>query len=173
MSSTFSRDTQEIPATGWTDDQVEKLKTSWLNGWSAGEIAKVLPFSRSAILGKVDRLGLNRMEGGMRKPRSNVRSNAERPKSARSTSKPAKVGVPYHLRRFETIKADTDPGLVKPLIEESNDGIGLQLAELTNETCRWPKGTPGYDDFCFCGVIGANFMASKPYCPRHSAVARK
>lgn len=44
----------------WTDDMVQRLRTLWEQGKTAGEIAKLLPggWSRNAILGKAHRLGL-------------------------------------------------------------------------------------------------------------------
>jgi hypothetical protein len=42
----------------WTEVEIETLKRDWLNGKSAGLIARCLRRSRSAICGKVHRLGL-------------------------------------------------------------------------------------------------------------------
>lgn len=45
----------------WTDERIETLKRRWAEGWSATEIASRLPgISRSAVLGKVHRLGLEK-----------------------------------------------------------------------------------------------------------------
>jgi GcrA cell cycle regulator len=43
----------------WTDQRIERLKTLWVAGLSASQIAKDLGgVSRSAVIGKVHRLGL-------------------------------------------------------------------------------------------------------------------
>jgi len=45
---------------GWTDERVETLKTLWLDGLSASQIAKQLGgVTRNAVIGKVHRLGLS------------------------------------------------------------------------------------------------------------------
>lgn len=172
MSIAFCTKPQDT--TGWTEARVEILKEHWGKGWSASEIAALLPgLSRNAVLGKVDRLKLTRNRGargsGVSRPRKPA---ASKPKPAKP-AKPAKAptGAPYHLRRFETIAAGTDPGFVEP--PPQNDSAGIQFMELTNATCRWPKGTPGHDGFCFCGVSGANLIGGRPYCREHTAAARR
>ncbi len=47
-------------AAGWSEDRVEKLKTLAAEGYSASQIAKTLGrVSRSGVIGKLHRLGLN------------------------------------------------------------------------------------------------------------------
>lgn len=51
--------------TGWSGPRIELLKRLWADGQSAGEIAKhkdLRGFSRSAVIGKVFRLGLTRSD---------------------------------------------------------------------------------------------------------------
>ncbi len=50
-----------MTASAWTDDRVGRLKTLWLEGRSAAQIARDLDhgLTRSAVLGKVYRLGLS------------------------------------------------------------------------------------------------------------------
>lgn len=42
----------------WTEDKQERLRELWTAGKSANEIAEILRISRNAVLGKVNRLGL-------------------------------------------------------------------------------------------------------------------
>lgn len=44
---------------GWTDEAIDRLKRLWAAGRSGSDIAEELGFSRSAILGKIHRLGLS------------------------------------------------------------------------------------------------------------------
>lgn len=44
----------------WTDDRIEQLKTLWLEGATSTTIAQKMHISRSAALGKIRRLGLQR-----------------------------------------------------------------------------------------------------------------
>lgn len=55
---------------GWTDERLERLKTLWLQGHSAEQIACDLGggVTRSAICGKVWRLGLTRAKGAEARP---------------------------------------------------------------------------------------------------------
>lgn len=147
------------PAT-WTPERVETLKTKWAAGWSAGQIRAELPgFSRNAILGKIDRLKLTRDRGVVRKPRK-PRAVGRQPGAVRNTT------------RIQAKVNGHDPGL-SARFEAPSDGAGIQLFDLTNETCRWPKGTPGHADFCFCGRLGADLIAARPYCAEHTAAARR
>lgn len=63
----------------WTDDLISRLKDFWEKGFTCNEIAKALSnnITRSAVMGKVDRLGLIRW-----------RHNAELAKRALSSKKP-------------------------------------------------------------------------------------
>lgn len=48
---------------GWTDERVQFVKSNWAAGCSAAEIAEKLgDVSRSAVMGKVSRLGLPKRE---------------------------------------------------------------------------------------------------------------
>lgn len=53
------------------------------------------------------------------------------------------------------------------------DGAGVSLLELTNCTCRWPKGTPGEPDFTFCGHPSADLSEGRPYCAEHTRRAHE
>src|SRR5690606_34343599 len=51
----------EMSNLGWTDDRTALASQMWKDGKSAGEISKAIPgVTRSAILGKMQRLGLLR-----------------------------------------------------------------------------------------------------------------
>jgi len=51
----------------WTAEYCEELKRLWVAGMSATGIATELGLTRGAVLGKLDRLGLMRRGGVMRK----------------------------------------------------------------------------------------------------------
>ena len=44
----------------WSDAEVERARTMWIAGSSAGEISKILGRTRTSVIGKVHRLGLMR-----------------------------------------------------------------------------------------------------------------
>ncbi len=51
-----------------------------------------------------------------------------------------------------------------PLLTAEIERGGVTLFELTEESCRWPIGTPGQSNFFFCGDLGADLMHGRPYC---------
>lgn len=164
MSTTDSLPTQETAQdkrqanqfnTGWTAERLDTLKRLFTAGASQQEIANELGVTRNAIAGKIDRLGLRDLS--QRKPRPSRAGKPRPPSSERMT--PFRAPKPI------------DPA---PLPDETpGDGVGLSLVELTNATCRWPKGVVGEEGFCFCGRLGADFVASKPYCREHTRAARR
>ena len=48
----------------------------------------------------------------------------------------------------------------------------MTLMQLGARNCRWPFGTPGQPDFCFCGRAEADMAADPtiPYCREHMAM---
>jgi GcrA cell cycle regulator len=56
------------------------------------------------------------------------------------------------------------PSVEEPISSERR----CSLLELGNERCRWPIGTPGAEDFCFCGNTPIEGM---PYCSGHTRLA--
>jgi GcrA cell cycle regulator len=44
----------------------------------------------------------------------------------------------------------------------------LTIFALTEQTCKWPIGDPGQEDFHFCGN---DSLESGPYCEYHAGVA--
>lgn len=136
--------------TGWTDARVEILKDRWRQGWSAGNIAAELLISRNAVIGKIDRMRLTREAG----PRAARKSRAATP--GRTT--PFRAPKPKPLPPPEPSAAPLN---------------GISLFDLTNETCRWPKGLVGAADFCFCGRPDADLSTGKPYCAEHTKRAKR
>lgn len=136
----------------WTDDRVERLKRLWLDGVSASQIARQLGgVSRSAVIGKLYRLGLAGKGGSTR------RQGATRP--------PAGAGAP---RRVAVLRPKPAPPL-RPIATLPDElGLVRDLAALGRGDCRWPIGDPGSADFSFCGRVGA---ACGPYCAVHSRLA--
>lgn len=170
----------------WTDDRVEILKTMWMEGKSASQIAKELGgVTRNAVIGKVHRLGLSN-----RATPSKAKANgATKAKTAAKTKAPSKPKSAVNISSAS--KAVTIPPR-KPIItagqplppQPSNSEISeealakvatvekkakkLSLMELTERTCKWPIGDPATEDFWFCGL---NVESGKPYCEAHNGVA--
>lgn len=161
---------------GWTDAQVARLKVLWAAGASHSEVAADLGcgFTRSAIAGKIARLGINRGKRvtvarestAASAPAIKPAQAAQRP-SVQPTSHPPQRRNPTNSIPEKVAIANAEPGLPKYL-EEPAVGKGLRLVDLTPHTCRWPFGDPLTEQFYFCGEPGADLKENRPYCPFHA-----
>jgi len=136
-----------MTASAWTDDRIGRLKTLWLEGQTAEQIARDLAngITRSAVLGKVHRMGLS---GG---------------RSGRPPKRPDAAPNPPRLAPTGCLAArpiDAHPVLA---IEH---GLATVLS-VRRCQCRWPFGEPGAADFSLCGQP----VARGAFCALHAAVA--
>jgi GcrA cell cycle regulator len=136
----------------WSDARVTTLKSLWLDGLSASQIAGQLGgVTRNAVIGKVHRLGLS----GRAEPLAPTR--------------PARITTPRVRVRAGPLPAPKSRSTPLPhLVEPAPEGPGLvtSMAALGTHVCKWPIGDPKADDFTFCGR-----GAEGPYCRDHAAVA--
>jgi GcrA cell cycle regulator len=169
----------------WSVAQENKLKELWASGMTASQIAGELPFSRSAILGKVSRLKLPLrgigIGGGRPKQHEAQSPRIESPQPAPRPGKIASISrslgeafsEPKQRRNPTNIAekiaiAEAEPGLPPILRGEAPDGTGIKFCELRPNTCRWPRGDPMDADFEFCG---GKSLPELPYCSHHSRLA--
>lgn len=110
-------------------------------------------FTRGAICGKVDRLGM----GGTRPKTPALRSSVNRERHRQST------------KLSRRVNGGEAPRVPLPEFDATDvpDKFACTLLELTNDRCRWPYGHPGEAGFAFCGRHGADNSAGSPYCPPH------
>lgn len=136
----------------WTEARTAELRKLWGEGLSASQIAKQLGgTTRSAVIGKVHRLGLAyRASPGRRANRPTTRTRT-------------------HLAARRWI----DKPLFQPVVEPSSEeerrikamkpiDPALGVLGLSALTCRYPVGDPKADDFAFCGRT-----SSGRYCTAH------
>lgn len=129
----------------WTVERVETLTRMWEEGHSQAQIAEALGLvSRSAIGGKIYRLGLARHEARRAHPR---RDRAPRQRGRRART--------YH----HAIEADASVSTVA--LPEGR----LYFEDLTPSVCHFPVGAPPY---LFCGAE----TQVQPYCRSCAAIAR-
>ena len=71
--------------TGWTEGRVETLKSLWLDGLSASEVARRLGggLTRNAVIGKLHRLGVRRGAGVPSRPADPATPRVRRRRLAR------------------------------------------------------------------------------------------
>jgi len=148
--------------TDWTEPRVKILRALWADGWTGQQIGSKFNKSRSAILGKIHRLGL------MRKNRPPP------PKSATVVAKP--ITKPKVLPN--TMAVTLAPRIVprpRP-VSAAPPLVGMRmlpLLELEAGWCRWPddNGDPRTQGLAmlFCG---ADRQGTGPYCPHHDHRSR-
>lgn len=127
----------------WTEERVDTLKRMWDAGKSQAEIADAIGCpSRSAIGGKIHRLGISRQVERKPKP----------PRPERQRGRPARTYLP---------QCDAEPFESRAVLPEGR----LTFAELTNAVCHFPVGAPPY---LFCGEPA---VAASSYCASCRAIA--
>lgn len=139
----------------WSEQRVEQLTHMWVDEErSAAAIAAEFGITRSAILGKIDRLGINgrecdmenRSKGAeMRETRNRLKATRLAEKAAR-TPRAAMACVPVQVM-----------SAVAP----------CALLDLDDTKCHWPFGEPQQPGFHFCGGKAAD----GPYCAGHHSIA--
>ena len=154
----------------WTDERVELLTKLWAEGLSASQIATELGgATRNAVIGKVHRLGLSgRGKAPVQaKPRRTRQARAPRRTVVQATT----VG---NVALKQVFEEEMEPNQL-PQVQTANVApfvIPLEqrrsILTLSEQTCKWPIGHPGSDDFYFCG---AKCDVSTPYCEAHSRLA--
>lgn len=150
----------------WTPERIENLRRLWDAGLSAGEISNKWngAVSRSAVLGKVHRLGIQRAP-----TTQHVRAKrSTKVKTAGQTTVVARelhTSVVYgraakpSLRTF-VVDAVTDIADTPAPAHQRKS-----IETLTPTCCRWPVGEPGTPDFHFCG---GGRLPGLSYCLAHA-----
>lgn len=140
-----------MTASAWTEERIGRLKILWHEGWTAEQIAGHLGngVSRSAVLGKVHRLGLS--EGRPARPGSR-KTGAGRPR--KTATGPARAGP------------EPGTGAAAPAIPPPARPAGApDILALRRGQCRWPYGDPG-KGLVFCGRP----VERGAFCAGHAAV---
>jgi len=179
----------------WTDERVEQLKTLWIGGASASQIAKELGgVTRNAVIGKVHRLGLSSRNQG--KPDTTEKTAAKPAPVEEVAAAPepvaeapvreVKMPEPEAEKTAKTedktaadadlpVPASASEGMVTipsenqvDISEIDREARKLGLMDLTERTCKWPIGDPSRGEFYFCGHP---VVPGKPYCKGHTAAA--
>lgn len=119
----------------WSDDQIRKLARLWGDGYSAGEIVAHFQgkFTRSAIIGKIHRLGISgRSKQQRRKGAPPGAFGLDLKKSKKPKPAPRQDGYP----KMPRLKSE-------PVPEPRADDIATKtLVELEPDDCRWRVDRP-------------------------------
>lgn len=130
----------------WTPERVERLRALWKEGRTSSYCADVLGVSRSAIVGKIHRIGMagRRVSQNMAERKKIAASAGPRvPRLATPRPKPV---IP--VEPLPVLKAD--------------DVARVSFADLEHHHCRWPAGDP-VEGFC-----GEPKVPGLPYCAGHA-----
>lgn len=163
----------------WTAPRISRLTALWAAGVSAKNIAADLggfgdcdDGGRSAVLGKIHRMKLpspdgKRVSSANHRPRAPHLAPPPAP-HLRNGHDPSQRRNPSHNIVAAIAIAGTEPGLPERLKGEVPDGTGIKFLQLTEATCKWPKGDPREEDFEFCG---GRALEGMPYCSHHCRLA--
>jgi GcrA cell cycle regulator len=138
----------------WTPHRIEALQKLFDQGLSCSQIAGEIGVSRNAVIGKISRLGLSRPQAVRMRRQPRPRAPSQQPNTPRSQAR--------ILRSLHAAMAA--PAIAEPL----SDRPRCSLFELGAQSCRWPIGRPGADDFGFCGDAP---LEGLPYCAGHARLA--
>lgn len=134
----------------WPAEHIDRLRTLHANGMSGSQIAVELnkefgtAYTRNSIIGKCHRLG-DRMATASATPRQRRRRTRLVWDAGAGQERAAEVGS-----------------------ERPRSDRACTLLDLTSESCRWPVGEPGAEDFYFCGE---KVLGPLPYCGFHARMA--
>jgi hypothetical protein len=144
-------------ATNWPGEMAEEAATLFRDGYSFSYIGIRVGKTRSAVGGKLTRMGVTGHPRLYRQSQvAQLNRNAKRRAERRVRGIPARIPKPPPVYKPEPIK--------RP------DWLGLRLIELTNKTCRWPSG---HGPYFFCGAPGCDCKNRQPYCPYHAFIAHR
>lgn len=148
------------PASDWTDERIVLLKRLWImEGLSAGQVAaRIGGVTRSAVLGKIHRLGLWRDTPTSKKQRIRTARLIKARNDNKPSSAPKRERASAALFNAEPFKEAVEDVIVPP---EERRGV----VALSESSCRWPIGDPLTPDFHFCN---REHVAGLPYCETHS-----
>ncbi|MEQ8822768.1 MAG: GcrA family cell cycle regulator [Filomicrobium sp.] len=160
----------------WSELREALLRELWAEGLSGSNIAAELnrktrppkPFTRNAIIGKADRMGLpprgresRHWAGERRKSRKNKNQGAVKRATVKSFGGP--LQTPNRLVGLATLPNSENVPL--PLEQPEDIARVASVADLEPHHCRWPIGDPKGNFKGFCGCKKA---PGSPYCEHHT-----
>jgi GcrA cell cycle regulator len=148
----------------WTAERVAELKRLDAQGLSAAQVAKKMgQLTRSAVIGKLHRLGVTKARS------ARARMEGHNLNNPRRTPRSADPGIAKVPVAAIGPKLAAKPFTPKPALVPADAKPAL-LTDLRHDQCRWPLDDPGRgngDRMLFCAAPAGGI-----YCDCHAAVAR-
>lgn len=157
------------PTSFWTDERVKILMDGRAAQQSASQIAAVLGCTRSAVLGKLLRMGLHlSLNPNLRAERRRTTAKA----SGFNRPKRNNQGLAIKLATHGSIEAahEKDPGVeaVLPILENTAEipATAVVLDDLAPNGCRYVYGDPRTPEHRWCG---REKLVGTSYCAEHAS----
>jgi GcrA cell cycle regulator len=140
----------------WNSERIEALSKMWREGLSASQVARQLGgVSRSAVIGKVHRLGIAGRDAPARpmggRPSTRIRATAGGVRRSQAPRVPREAAISAVRIAFEVAAT-------------------ASIYTLTTHACRWPIGEPDQAGFGFCGRLRSGHPS---YCDGHAPMATR
>lgn len=157
----------------WTEEVTAQATSLWMAGHSAAQVAMQIGCpSRSAVIGKIHRLGLSGRTRVQTSTGAKPSASAKRKPARQAPSKPRviePVGPVLALNVSTELPSVPLPAPAEPLeAVEAVCGAPAAILALRLGDCRWPIGDPGAPSFRFCC---ASTRPGRSYCAGHEALA--
>lgn len=151
----------QIQRVDWNQNNVALLRRMWTDGYSASRIAAEIPgATRSAIIGKVHRIGL-----------AGEPARSPRPAVARPPRPPRVPRKPRFIRAPDLVEIEI------PDLPPDQSDCAVSFLDHQEGMCRYPlTETTPIEDFRFCGAPVCRHegpfgeMVDEPYCARHQRI---
>lgn len=146
-----------MPDLVWSNDRITQLRHLWASGDSASIIGNAMGITRSAVIGKVHRLGLSGrvLVNRLREPKG-----PQVAKQHRVVKRITRLnGNSNYLKAFTSTATD-----IGPMRTAEVEPRHLTLSDLNESTCKWPLGD---GPFTFCGHAP---LKGLPYCAPHQRI---
>lgn len=143
----------------WSEARVARLRELHAEGWSSTHIAAALGgITRNAVIGKLHRMGDSAQHASARHSSEAPRETAVG--SGEQAQPSGAIAAGAERRADEGVR-------IAPRQLEAPVPKMLLLDALGTGSCRYPIGTPGHEDFGFCGHPSE---PGRVYCAYHDAV---
>lgn len=157
----------------WTDEKVETLKRFHAEGWSATSIGVEMNFTRSAVIGKLNRLGLTDADRPPQLRNGNAAKRQVRARlglpTRRKPSAPRTIAVPKHPSGFKrsSEKVSRKPKPELPAVVPVLGPVAFVTRPFNR--CVWIDGDPKAQPIAELLCCGEAVKPGTNYCPHHHA----